>query len=168
MPHSSPGSPRPGSHDRLAAVAPDVEGSTRGSRRTRAGAYFLIARARPSSAKPVSRLIAAFLRRSLGGRRASFAPTKARCCRAANRVRVSKGHLLTDGLGEGIIERVVTRLDTGEEIQNYRGRIAFPEMLQEVTYHLRLSSCRFPVEGLYQFTLLVDGEWIAHRRLRVY
>jgi len=76
--------------------------------------------------------------------------------------------VLTDGLGEGIIDLVVTRLDTGEEVHNHRGRITFPDMLQEVTYHIRLARCPFPVEGTYQFALLVDGEWVAHRRLRVY
>lgn len=76
--------------------------------------------------------------------------------------------VLTDGCGEGIITLAVTLLDTGEEVYRHEGRISIQEMLQEVTYHTRLHSCGFPTEGLYQFTLLVDGEWVAHRRLKVY
>ena len=76
--------------------------------------------------------------------------------------------VLTDGLGEGIISLEVTLLETGEEVYLLERRISFPEMLQEVHYFTHVSRCRFPREGLYQFTLLVDGEWVAHRRVYVF
>ncbi len=76
--------------------------------------------------------------------------------------------VLTDGVGEGTIQLEITRLDTGEDIHAFEGRVVFPDVLAEVTYHLRLRSCMFPEPGLYQLTLLVDGEWVAQRRLRVY
>ena len=75
---------------------------------------------------------------------------------------------LTDGLGTGIITLAVTLLDTGEEIYRQEREFVFPEMLQEATYQARLRKFSFPSPGLYQFTLLVDGEWVAHRRLKVH
>src|SRR5262249_33631572 len=41
-------------------------------------------------------------------------------------------------------------------------------VVAEVVYHLRSHRCVFPAPGLYQFTLMVDGDWVAQRRLRVY
>ncbi len=75
---------------------------------------------------------------------------------------------LTDGLSDVTIELIVSRLDTEEEIYSFRNTTHFPDKLAEVRFHLRLTQCSFPVAGHYQFTLLADGEWLAHRRLRVY
>jgi hypothetical protein len=40
--------------------------------------------------------------------------------------------------------------------------------LAEISFHVRLLSCPIPAPGIYSFTLLVDREWIAQRRVRIY
>jgi hypothetical protein len=76
--------------------------------------------------------------------------------------------VLTEGAGSGTIQLEVVRLDTGEVVYTHRGGIFFPDVLQEVICHVRLQQCEFPTPANYQFTLLIDGEWVAQRRLRVY
>jgi hypothetical protein len=76
--------------------------------------------------------------------------------------------VLTDGIGDATIEIGVARLDTAEELFVYRSSLHFPDKLAEVPFHVRLRQCSFPSPGLYQFTLLVDGDWIAQRRIRVH
>ncbi len=76
--------------------------------------------------------------------------------------------VLTDGHGDGIMDLVLTRLDTGEEVLAFQSRLHFPELLAEVRFLIRLRQCSFPAPGTYQFTLLVDGEWVGQRRFRVY
>ena len=76
--------------------------------------------------------------------------------------------VLTDGLGNGTIELGVSRLDTNEQVANYRTPVHFPDKLAEVFFHIRLHQCSFPAPGHYQFTLLADGQWLAQRRIRVY
>ncbi len=76
--------------------------------------------------------------------------------------------VLTDGLGTGMIDGVANRLDTAEEVASYRGSLRFPDQLTEVSFHLRLRQFIIPAPGQYQFTLLIDGEWVAQRRFRVY
>jgi hypothetical protein len=76
--------------------------------------------------------------------------------------------LLTDGLGSATIELVLTRLENNDQIYSHTGSLTFPDKVAEVASHLRLRRCVLPAPGLYQFTLMVDGEWAAQRRLRVY
>jgi len=76
--------------------------------------------------------------------------------------------VLTDGIGDARIEIVVARLETAEDLFVYRSSLHFPDKLAEVPFHVRLKQCSLPSPGLYQFTLLVDGEWIAQRRIRVH
>jgi hypothetical protein len=76
--------------------------------------------------------------------------------------------VLTDSLGDGTIDLVVSSLDNGEQIHSYRSELHFPDKLAEVVFHARLRQCSFPRAGEYQFTLFADGEWLAQRRLRVY
>jgi hypothetical protein len=76
--------------------------------------------------------------------------------------------VLTDGLGSATIEVLVTHMDTNEVVNSYRAIIQFPDKITEVRYHLRLRQCVFPAPGSYQFTLTLDGEWLASRRLQVY
>jgi hypothetical protein len=44
----------------------------------------------------------------------------------------------------------------------------FPDRNKVVNLSLRLRGVRFPVPGLYEFQMLVDGDLIAQRKLRVY
>lgn len=75
---------------------------------------------------------------------------------------------LTDARGTGTIQLVGTRLDTDEEVYGQEHRIDFPGRHVVVNVHLRLRNVHFPVEGLYEFRLRVDGEFVAQRRLRVH
>ncbi|MBY0229310.1 MAG: hypothetical protein K2W96_08540 [Gemmataceae bacterium] len=72
---------------------------------------------------------------------------------------------LVGGSGEGIAELILTRLDTGEELHSVRGPVRFSDRLNEVHCHSRLASLVFPAPGAYQFTLLIDGQWVAQKRL---
>lgn len=74
---------------------------------------------------------------------------------------------LTDGLGDGIIEVVVTRLETDERIYMRQYPVHFPDRRVEVRTVFRINECPFPAAGRYQFTLLLDGEWLAQRDLQV-
>jgi hypothetical protein len=75
--------------------------------------------------------------------------------------------VLTDGLGDGTIELVITRLETDEAIYTYRNRLRFPDRLTEVRVLMRVNECSFPAPGRYQFTLLIDGDWLAQCHLQV-
>src|SRR5437868_1545936 len=76
--------------------------------------------------------------------------------------------ILTDGLGDATMELDVTHMETNDSIFSHSGVLNFPDKVAEVAYHMRLRQCVFPAAGLYQFTLTVNGEWAAQRRLRVY
>ncbi|MCI0463325.1 MAG: hypothetical protein L0Z62_40780 [Gemmataceae bacterium] len=75
---------------------------------------------------------------------------------------------LTDGLGAGIIDLVVIRLDTDEQIEAQSMEFTFPDPLKVVNLRFRFRRLTFPAPGTYVFALHVDGEEIAHRRVRVY
>ena len=75
---------------------------------------------------------------------------------------------LTDGLGEGNLELTITHLRSDEEILRLQRPIRFPNRFMDLQVLFRLNECSFPEEGTYLFTLSVDEENIAHRRLRVY
>ena len=74
---------------------------------------------------------------------------------------------LVGGQGEGTVELVVTRLQTDQELYRVHRRVAFPDRFTEVGALFRLRNCVFPAAGAYFFTLLVDGEWMAQRRILV-
>lgn len=75
---------------------------------------------------------------------------------------------LIDGEGDGTVELTVTEVSSDEEIHTLRRPVHFPDRLTEVQVRFRLHECVFPAPGAYVFTLSVDNEWVAHRRLRVY
>ena len=76
--------------------------------------------------------------------------------------------VLTDGLGDATMGLSILRLETDEEIFVYHTPVHFPDKLAEVSFHARLRQCSFPAAGHYLFTLLVDREWVAQRRIQVY
>jgi hypothetical protein len=75
---------------------------------------------------------------------------------------------LIGGLGEASIELTVTHLESDREVLALQRSTNFPSRFTEVQVIFRVASCQFPEPGSYQFTLLVDGEWVAHRRVRLY
>jgi hypothetical protein len=68
---------------------------------------------------------------------------------------------LTDGLGTGRVRLVVGQPEKDEIVYQREGRVHFPDKVTEVYLHFRVRECEFPEPGLYQFTLLVDNEWVA-------
>src|SRR4051794_10566853 len=76
--------------------------------------------------------------------------------------------VLTDGVGDGRMEVKVTRLENDEQVAGTRRSLHFGNKLTKLSCHFRFRQCSFPAPGYDQFTLLVDGEWVAQRRLHVY
>jgi len=74
---------------------------------------------------------------------------------------------LTDGQGEAEITLTVTDLESDEETYSFNRDLTFPDRFAEVHILFRLNEITFPVPGSYMFTLMVDGDWIAQRRIRV-
>src|SRR5262249_41232986 len=75
--------------------------------------------------------------------------------------------VLTDAEGEATIDLTVTHLDTDEEVYALQRTLHFPDRLAEVRLLYRLREIAFPLPGLYQFTIYLDGEWLTQRRLQV-
>jgi hypothetical protein len=75
--------------------------------------------------------------------------------------------VLTEGLGDATIVLTVTNLETDEEVDRIERNLRFPDRLAEVRLLFQIRQCPFPVEGTYQITLLLDGEWLSERRLQV-
>jgi len=75
--------------------------------------------------------------------------------------------VLTEGLGHGIIDLVVRSLETNELVYQAQLPVRFTDRLLELRVLFRVRSCVFPSPGAYELTLLLDGEWLAQRRLQV-
>jgi hypothetical protein len=75
--------------------------------------------------------------------------------------------VLTGGLGRGIIDLVIRHVETDEENYTNRLQVDFPDRVGEVRVLFRINRCSFPRPGEYQLTFMLDGEWLAHRRLQV-
>jgi hypothetical protein len=73
----------------------------------------------------------------------------------------------TDGQGEMLLELIIERPDTLEEIYRRQRTLRLAHPLAESRCHIRVRSCSFPVPGSYQITLLADGEPVANCRLYV-
>jgi len=75
---------------------------------------------------------------------------------------------LIDGEGRGRIEVTITSDESGEMIHTLRSGISIPDRLTAVNAAFRLRRVQFPESGVYSIHLLIDGELIAQRRIRVY
>lgn len=84
------------------------------------------------------------------------------------RQRFSAFATLTEGNGNATMKLVANRLDTGDEVYSRSYPIGFPDRVAVVNIMIRLNDISFPAAGVYEFVLLVDGDSIARRRLRVY
>jgi hypothetical protein len=73
---------------------------------------------------------------------------------------------LTDGLGDATIDLVGTSLSDATDVFTEQRRVSFSDKLREVHLIFQITAT-FPTAGIYQFTVKVDGEWVAQRRLRV-
>ena len=75
---------------------------------------------------------------------------------------------LTNGLGTGELDPSVAHLGGGEQVYSRRGTQYFPDRFSLVRLVFRIQDFGYPAPGVYSFSLAVDGEWVASRRLRVY
>jgi hypothetical protein len=75
--------------------------------------------------------------------------------------------VLTEGLGQGTMDLVIRNLETNAEVFSLQVPVSFPDRVIEARVLLRINRCVFPVEGEHLCTLLLDGEWLGQRRLRV-
>ena len=76
--------------------------------------------------------------------------------------------VLADADGEGEIELMVTRLESDQLVYRQRQWLRFPDRFVQMQVLFRIHECVFPDAGQYQFTLLLDGQWLTHRRIQVY
>src|SRR5438552_2682291 len=75
---------------------------------------------------------------------------------------------LTDGLGRVTMTLSVVHLDADQEIYSQSVTIRFPDPLRVVNVRIRVRRLSLEIAGTYLFTLTVDDEEIASRRVRVY
>ena len=75
--------------------------------------------------------------------------------------------VLTDGLGDIVLDLVVSRRDTLDEIYTRSTQIRFKDPLRQVRLWWYVRSCTFPVPGAYEFGLQADGEPITQCVLHV-
>jgi hypothetical protein len=75
--------------------------------------------------------------------------------------------LLTDGLGEGLLELTLSHLASEEEIFRLETTIRLPHRFTELRVPFPIVECYFPEPGAYLFTLLIDNEIIGERRFEV-
>jgi hypothetical protein len=76
--------------------------------------------------------------------------------------------VLYDGVGEGLAELLVTRLETEADIVRYRRWLALPGRSRYVNLEVRLRGFSFPAPGRYALRLLFDQEEVSRRFLDVY
>jgi hypothetical protein len=75
--------------------------------------------------------------------------------------------VLTDGLGNGTMSLVVSRLDTLEDVAERRWRMRFIDPLRIIRVIVRMRNVFFPVPGGYQLGLAADGQWVAQTVMHV-
>jgi hypothetical protein len=76
---------------------------------------------------------------------------------------------LTDGEGDVPFDLHITCYGvTIESLRHLRGVLQFQDRHQSVELVVRFPQFVFPQPGVYEFTLSVNGEWVAQRGIRVY
>lgn len=74
---------------------------------------------------------------------------------------------LADSEGPVELELVIELLDVDEEVYRRVYLVTFPNRLNEVRSVLRVKKCTFEKPGVYEASLLANGEWLASRVFRV-
>ena len=74
---------------------------------------------------------------------------------------------LFDGIGEGKLELVIHRVETGEDVYTYKRWLAFPGRQMTLHLEIRIKRCAFPAPGRYDVSLRFNGEELTHRFLDV-
>ncbi len=73
-----------------------------------------------------------------------------------------------EGSGPGKIRLVALHLETDEQNYSQDGEVEFPHRFAVVHAHFRVSKIVFPAPGSYEFSIMIDDELVASRRLDVY
>ncbi len=74
---------------------------------------------------------------------------------------------LYDGLGEGRIELILTRLETERDVYVHTKWIAFSDRQVLVHLETRVRKCEFPAPGRYALALRFDERELARRYLDI-
>lgn len=74
---------------------------------------------------------------------------------------------MTGAVGRGRIELQVIHLESMQSVFRQRGAIEFPDRITILNIDFRIRTLSFPEAGTYSFAVLVDGDLIAERKLRV-
>jgi hypothetical protein len=75
--------------------------------------------------------------------------------------------VLSDGQGKGTIELLLKPLQGEQVIGRWQAPVQLPDRSAEARVRFGIRDLSFPAPGKYQFTMLVDGEWIAQRNIEV-
>ena len=75
---------------------------------------------------------------------------------------------LTDGAGDVTMTLRVVHLESDQEIYVQKMKVHFSNPLQVVNLRYRVRHLIYDAAGTYQFTLAVEDQEIAGRRVRVY
>lgn len=74
---------------------------------------------------------------------------------------------LYDGVGEGTMELVCTRLETEQDVYSYKRWTAFPGRGQIAHMEIKVRQCVFPAAGRYSLNLHFDKQDLTSRSLDV-
>ncbi len=75
---------------------------------------------------------------------------------------------LYDGVGEGTMEMLISRLETEQDILQIRRWCTFPGRSYTVNLETLIRNCEFPAPGQYSLSLKFDNRELALRYLRTY
>jgi hypothetical protein len=75
---------------------------------------------------------------------------------------------LYDGVGEGTMDLLVTRLETEQDIYSYGRWYVFPGRGRLAHVDLPVTKCRFPAPGRYNFKLRFDKHELTQRLVDIY
>lgn len=74
---------------------------------------------------------------------------------------------LTDGVGHAKIDLVMKRLQNGDELHRQTVVVEFAGKLEETHLLFRVDDWNFPDPGWFEFSVFVDGNLLAQRKLEV-
>jgi hypothetical protein len=75
---------------------------------------------------------------------------------------------LYDGMGEGIMDLLITRLETEQDIYYYEKWYAFPGRGVLAHVDMPVTKCGFPAPGRYAFKLRFDQRDVTQRLVDIY
>lgn len=74
----------------------------------------------------------------------------------------------TDALGNATVELTVTDWETEETIYRLSQTVRFRDRFQEIGLLFRIPEIVFPEPGIYLFSIIVDDDTVASRRVHIF